>query len=373
MPYISPIIAAFVISFVLEPLIKQLIKRIRIKRAFAGPAVIILVLALVFLLLWAITARLMREFSGLIVSLPDVLQGIYDNMLRLFDSASKFSDSLPFRIGIDIDIGAVITRLIDWALVQAQEVAQNFVKNAVSTAATLPGGLMFVITMMLATFFIIVDRDKHAAFFRRHFPQSWFDSFNAVKNSMFLALFGYVKAQLALMVIIFVILLAGFLVLGVSYSYLIAFIIALVDALPVLGSSMILIPWAVYMLLIGNYFLGVGLIALFLVCSGARRFIEPKLISSSIGANPLLTVTSMYVGLKAIGLSGMILGPIFYILMRAFVVGLMDGQTFKEYFFERGGEDGGNGDGDGAGGNATGGADDGVVGGDWEDGKKRRR
>jgi sporulation integral membrane protein YtvI len=330
LPYISPALVALVISMVLEPLIKQLIKRIRIKRAFAGTAVIVLVLALVFAMLWAILLKLAKEFSGLIVSLPDLLQGLYDDVTSLSASAGDLYSWLPFKL--DFDISEIAARFIDWALVQAQDIAQGFVKNAVSTAATLPGGLMFVLTMMLSTYFLIVHRDQYIDFFKRNFPQKWHESIASAKNYMFFALIGYVKAQLIIMTILFVILLAGFLLLGVKYSYVIAFIVALFDALPVLGSSMILLPWAAYMLLNGNYFLGMALIALFLICSGARRLIEPKIISSSIGANPLLTVMAMYAGLKAIGLSGLILGPILYILARAFIIGLMGGKTFMEYF-----------------------------------------
>jgi sporulation integral membrane protein YtvI len=362
-PYILPVIVAFVISVVLEPLIKQLVKRIKLKRAFAGPAVIVLVLALVFALLWVVALKLAKEFSGLIVSLPDLLQGLYNDVVSLGGSASDFSSWLPFQL--DIDINEIVARLIDWALIQAQDIAQNFVKSAVSTAATLPGGLMFVVTMMLSTYFMIVHREQYIEFFRRNFPQKWRDSIMSVRNSMFSAFIGYMRAQLIIMSIMFAILLAGFLVIGVKYSYVIAFLVAFFDALPVLGSSMILLPWAAYMLLVGNYFTGVALVVLFLVCSGARRLIEPKILSSSIGANPLLTVMAMYAGLKATGLSGLIIGPILYILLRTFVSGLMGGKTFKAYFLVGGeaAEDGAGGAGGSGGNSGAGDADTGSSGG----------
>ena len=117
---------------------------------------------------------------------------------------------------------------------------------------------------------------------------------------------------------------------------LIAAITAFIDALPVFGSGIILIPWAVYSLLNGDMFFAVWFSVTFIVVAFVRHIIEPKLISSNIGANPLITLCSIYAGFKVFGVAGLLLGPVVYIIFRTCVISVMGGKTIREYFFTEG-------------------------------------
>ncbi|MDR3120194.1 MAG: sporulation integral membrane protein YtvI [Clostridiales bacterium] len=329
---ISPLIVAFIISTALEPLIKQLIRRIRLKRAFAAPAVIILLLAVVFLLLWALILKLIKEYNAFAGNLPGIVQSFYKNVQELLERAKVTENWLPFRIEFAIDFDALYARLYAWATNYAQTVAESLVKNAVTTAAGLPHAIVFVVSLMLSTYFLLTEREEYISYFRRNLPQKWLDGLAAFRVNALSAVLGYLRAQLIIMGVLVVPLFVGLMVLGVRYALVLAFLVALLDALPVFGSSMVLLPWALWSLLIGDYFTGVGLIVLFLVCSGLRRVIEPKILSRSIGVNVLVTITAMYAGLRLIGVTGLILGPITYLLLRSIIVGITGGRTFKEYF-----------------------------------------
>ena len=87
---------------------------------------------------------------------------------------------------------------------------------------------------------------------------------SSLPNSLILGLTSLLFALI--MGVLVVPLFVGLMVLGVRYALVLAFLVALLDALPVFGSSMVLLPWALWSLLIGDYFTGVGLIVLFLVC-----------------------------------------------------------------------------------------------------------
>ena len=333
-PLFSPLIAAFLISVALEPPVKQLIKRIKIKRVFAGSAVIIVLLAIVFLILWAVTVRLVREFNAYLTRLPENLESLYGNLEAFVDRNSGILDWLPFQF--TIDFGSMIDGISEWGSNYAQDFAGRAVRNALSTAASVPVGILFVATMMLSTFFIIMDRERHAAFILRNVPQKWLDSVDKLRDGMFAALLGYVRAQLIIMLVMFVILLAGLSIARVSNALAISFLTALFDALPVFGIAMILLPWAAYAMLTGDVFLCVTLVVLCVVCTSARRLIEPKILSTSVGADPLMTVTSMFLGFRLFGFAGVITGPIIYIVVRAVALEILDGRSFKEYFLLEG-------------------------------------
>jgi sporulation integral membrane protein YtvI len=199
--------------------------------------------------------------------------------------------------------------------------------------------------MALSTFFFLVDRDRIKKYIAQNVPHELLSAVKLVRDDMFSALLGYVKAQLKLMCIIFILLFISFSLLQVGYAFFIAAAIAIMDALPVLGTSMALIPWALYSLMNGNYFQAVWLLVTYLICTGTRNFIEPKLVSSNIGVFPLITLGSMYAGLRIFGVSGLLLGPVIYIIFRTTVTTIMKGKTIKEYFFVNAAEEAGGTDG----------------------------
>ena len=97
--------------------------------------------------------------------------------------------------------------------------------------------------------------------------------------------------------------------LGVGPFAAVAAVIALLDLLPVIGTGSVLIPWAVLALLGGESGLGWGLIVLYLVITVARNFLEPRIVGSSIGLPPLLSLVCVYAGLRLFGVLGAVLMP----------------------------------------------------------------
>lgn len=94
-----------------------------------------------------------------------------------------------------------------------------------------------------------------------------------------------------------------------DYLFIIAILIAVVDIIPVLGTGTVLIPWGVISLLTGKVGLGIGLLITYAVVLVIRQVLEPKLVSGQIGLPPIVTITSMYVGTKALGVFGFFIMP----------------------------------------------------------------
>ncbi|HEY2495103.1 MAG TPA: AI-2E family transporter, partial [Paenibacillus sp.] len=115
-----------------------------------------------------------------------------------------------------------------------------------------------------------------------------------------------------------VIVMIGLLILQVPSAFTIGLMIGLVDLLPYLGVGIVLVPWAIYTLLIGDMVLGVGLSILYLVILIVRQIMEPKVLASSVGLDPLATLIGMFVGLKLFGVLGLLIGPVSLIIIDAF-------------------------------------------------------
>lgn len=187
---------------------------------------------------------------------------------------------------------------------------QDLLTSLPALISWIPSAATTIVFVLLATFFISKDWSKLSSKVTQHIPTSITTRSGAVLKDLKKAGTGFIKAQFILITVTFVIILIALLIFQVNQALTIALIIAFVDLIPYLGTSAILIPWAAYQLLTGNLFLGIGLSILFVVVSGTRQFIEPKILSSSLDLDPLSTLISLFVGFKLFGFLGLIIGPI---------------------------------------------------------------
>ena len=86
--------------------------------------------------------------------------------------------------------------------------------------------------------------------------------------------------------------------------------IALVDAVPLLGSGLVLVPWSVVSFLSGRSGEGIGLLITFAAAFLIRTALEPRLVGKQMGLDPLLTLVALYLGFQLGGLWGLIFAPI---------------------------------------------------------------
>jgi len=114
---------------------------------------------------------------------------------------------------------------------------------------------------------------------------------------------------------VFFILLAGFFVTGQPYGLLLALGLAVMDFIPIIGAGTALVPWAFVDLFTGNLSSAVELMAIWGVIALFRRVMEPKFVGDQTGLSPLLSLVSIYVGMKLAGVAGMIFGPIVLLVL----------------------------------------------------------
>ena len=119
---------------------------------------------------------------------------------------------------------------------------------------------------------------------------------------------------------------------NVKYPLLMALFIGFVDALPILGSGSVMVPWAIICGINGDIKLGIAIIVLLIIMSVTRQFLEPKLVSKNIGVHPIFTLIAMYTGFKIIGVIGLLIGPIVLIIFKNIFANLIDQGVFKTIF-----------------------------------------
>jgi sporulation integral membrane protein YtvI len=183
---------------------------------------------------------------------------------------------------------------------------------------------------MLSAFFISMDHHIIRSFISYQVPEEWIEKLKTIFNDLTFALIGYIKAQAILITITFTELFIAFNLIGIRFSLVLAIIVSIVDALPILGTGTVLIPWAVISALTGHFNTAIYLVITYAVILSVRQMIEPKLVSFQIGIHPLLTLLAMYTGFGIIGCWGLLLGPITLVILKNVLAQLLAKGIFKD-------------------------------------------
>ena len=189
-------------------------------------------------------------------------------------------------------------------------------ERLLTLAGKLPDAVLFAVTAVLSSFMLSGELPAIRGWLRRTVRPAWLEKLQTLGGHVRTTLGSWLRAQLKLMGITFLILNAGLLLLRVRYPVLAALVITVVDALPVFGTGTILIPWALALFLQGETKTGVGLVILYGAAALSRQALEPRLVGKQVGLNPVLTLLALYTGYRLLGVGGMIVFPIAAMLFK---------------------------------------------------------
>lgn len=323
--FFMPFVIGWIISMIANPFVRFLEKRLKIVRKHGSMMIIIGVLAVVILLGYLGVSKLVVETGNLIENLPQIYENWQEDFEEIGQNLQIVYNRLPKDtqesiMGITSNLSGYIGGLVQTVGEPTVAAAGNFAKNV-------PGTLIAIIMCILSAYFFTAERHEILDGLRKHVSGEMWDRVSAVITDLKRAVGGYFKAQFKIMVVVYVILVAGFLIMRINYSPLVAFAVAFLDALPFFGTGTVLIPWAVIKLLSADYELAAGLAILYAVTQVVRQVIQPKIVGDSIGMNPLATLFFMYIGYKVSSVIGMIIAvPVGMILINLYKAGIFDNQ-----------------------------------------------
>ncbi|MEG9297114.1 sporulation integral membrane protein YtvI [Mangrovibacillus sp. Mu-81] len=316
-----PFVIAVGIALLINPLVNMLETRGKLPRVWA--------VVLSLFLIAGVFAGLITLLIAEIVSGANYLSEVLPQHVRtLVTFAEDFivGQVIPFYHQIagifkNLDAGQQSTILenIETAgskvAQSAGDFLQNFFQRLPQLISWIPNAASVLIFAALATFFISKDWYTLSAKADRLVPGKAMTSGRTVFIDLKKALFGFIRAQFTLISITAIIVLIGLIILRVDYAITIALVSGLVDILPYLGTGAVFVPWIAYEFIAGDAGLGIGLSVLYLVVVVQRQIMEPKILSSSIGLDPLATLIALFVGFKLIGFLGLIVGPVVLVIL----------------------------------------------------------
>ena len=324
---LMPFVLALAAAALLNPLVRWLQKRLGWPRKLLS----LLVLLVIFALIGSALGLLLRGAVLEVVSLAENWESLLSAAQRGVEQLDRMLQELAAMLPIEITAPdqSLLDRLMSWLtnwLQTAMPDLGNLTTFAKDRAMDISAFVLALIMFLMGAYFITADYPYLRTRCVQHMGEGMRGFLRQVRATALAAFGGYLKAEVLLSVGVFFILLVGFFLMRQSYALLLALGLAILDFIPIIGSGTVMVPWAVVALFTGDYADAAWVMVIWGAVAMFRRVAEPKFVGNQTGLSPILSLISIYVGMKLAGVAGMILGPIVTLVaLNLLGLGLLDG------------------------------------------------
>lgn len=323
-PLLLPFILGWVLAYLIQPLVIILEQWTKLPRSFS----ILLSLLFVFSLVAWFLVLLVLIISKEIMSFGQLLPNYITQFTQFLQQLSFFEQLQHYYMQFHIWYGSLHKhtqselqiQFSDW-IASAGDYGVGFLQQFFSlimrAISSIPSIITVVMISLLSAFFISKDYDRINTWIKTKLPTKLLLIIGKVVLDLKLALMGFIKSHFTLTSITAVITTIGLFILQVDNALMIGLIAGAIDLIPYVGLGAFFIPWIVYLYFSDQFSLVIGLSILYGCIILIRQLIEPRILAKNIGLHPLLTLVALFVGLKLLGIWGMIAGPFILIALQA--------------------------------------------------------
>lgn len=312
LPLFFPFLLGTILALAAEPMVHFLQKKLHIPRAVSagiGVAMSFILLATVLLCLCAL---LIRELGTLSNVLPDLGQATKTGFALIRNRLLQLSAHTPEILQPVLRQNA--NRFFSDSAALLDKAVSYLLGLAGSLLTQIPDSALSLGTAVISAFLISAKLPKIRRILLRRIPRERLRALLDTVKRVRRILGSWLTAQCKLTGISFVILFLGLVILRIPHALLWASVICLVDALPVLGTGTVLLPWSLICFLQGDSPRAIGLASTYVVVTLTRSLLEPKFLGRHLGLDPLVTLIALYAGFRLWGIGGMILAPILTVI-----------------------------------------------------------
>lgn len=314
LPLLLPFFLGGLLALAAEPGVRVLHNRLQLPR---GAAAVIGVSTALLLLLGAmffLSSLLVRQLSSLSALIPTLADTAAGGLHSLELYLHTLAGQAPENIRQPLNDG--VTRLFHSGGDLISQLAGRLPNALTGLVSILSSSALSVGAGLLSAFMIsarlpqIRQRLKKGPLFRQ------LEKYRPVLYRIKTSLGGWLKAQLALSGISFLIVAAGLFILKIPHAPIWALLTALVDAVPILGTGTVLLPWSLVCFVQGKTLQATGLLITYACSFLARTALEPRLVGKHLGLDPLVTLICLHVGFQLWGIPGLLLSPMAAVIIK---------------------------------------------------------
>lgn len=321
--YIFPFVIGWLLAILLTPFVSQL-ERLPIPRMAAVLIVLIGVVILFLVISGFVFIALSREATDLLLRAPHYLNRMQSFVQTEIVAGQTLFHALPPNVANGLESTALN------AAVNVETTFRHLAVRLLNSVTRLPDLIFVAVISFVACFFMLQNRERMYRGFLHTLPPGWSGKLHDVFHDMIRAFIGTIRAQVLLMTLSAALGIVGMWALHIPYAVILGLFFGLTGLVPLLGSAILTVPWAIGAFALGDTSMGIRVLVLQLVISIIRQIIEPRLVAENVGLDTLSTLFALYVGLKALGIFGLFLGPIILIGLKS----LLRARIFRGFFPE---------------------------------------
>ncbi|MBE5957331.1 MAG: AI-2E family transporter [Lachnospiraceae bacterium] len=301
LPLIWPVAVGFVIAKCLEPVANLLSEKIKMSKKISSVLVIIAFALIVGGGGFYILKILASQARRLMDNWENIYTGIDGRVMHL---CSKVEENFSMNRGA---VYSIVSKGFAACLEQGKgKVVSLLMDNSFSGCIWMIEVLVAVIISVVSVYYFLT-KNVEIKLFKKQIM--------TVKEHVKHIFKAFVRAQVIIMIIDIVVCFIGFSLLKNPYSLLIAVGAGIMDALPMIGIGLVLIPWILASVIAGSTQKAIVLFVVFMICYIVREVLEPKLIGENIGLSPVMSLLTLFAGYKLFGIIGLFAGPLIYMIV----------------------------------------------------------
>ena len=306
-PLIAPVLMAMLFVTIFGPLLKKMQKKAHIHRQLGAVVLLLFASLALVVLVWIL-------FSWIVGSLPGWTQNIElleEDITRI---VHRGCEAVGQAIGVDaVYLEQTIMEQVLGAMDYVQtESLSGVLSQSLSYMKSIAALGGFLITFIIASVLLAKDYDR---IMNRLLDHEECHVLLEVICGVIRYIATFIKAQLIIMGMIATVCAVVLVVLGVAHGALWGILAGIMDALPFVGTGIVLIPVALWQLFSGKYGSAVVCVVLYVGCIFLRELLEPRLIGKKIGVTPIAVLLSLYAGIQLFGVWGIIKGPLGFVII----------------------------------------------------------
>lgn len=306
-----PFLLAIILAATLNPLVTWVTRKTPLSRSLATVIVFVFCGLLGGGVLLLASAALVQGVTTFIEHLPTYGVTLTVVTEELIAKAGRLFLRIP------PDVIRVVQENIGELYKASQRLLTTLGQSVLVAVGALPGFAAMLLISLLAAFFITKDWAWVMATGRNLLPPEWQGAAQRAGTEVGKALGRYTLAQTMVIGMSTLASILGLWIIGVDRWLSAGLVGGLLDVVPIIGPSVLYVPWAVYSWVVGQRGLALSLIVMFGAVSALRQFVEPRVVGASLGIHPLIMMAGLYWGGMLLGAKGLIVAPIVLILAKA--------------------------------------------------------
>ena len=304
---LPPLLLAVIQYYVMNPVVDWFEKKFKVPRV---ATILVLFLFVLIALIWIINILVpiaQNQINSLIKNWPH----IWNDAVNATQNALRD----PRLHEVKGSLQGMIDNTQKTLFKSGQSTINATLGNISSAVSIITMIVMTLLTAPFILFFILKDGHQLRPYITKFAPEHWQPSFSQLLYDINYALASYIRGQITVAFWVGVMLVIGYIIIGLPYGLALAILAGFMNLIPYFGTPLALIPVFVIAIMTSGSMLIKVLVVFLIEQAIETRILSPLVMGNKMEMHPVTTILLLIGASSVWGLWGVIFGiPIYAIL-----------------------------------------------------------